>query len=374
MAISNSDQGRVASMDDIETTVDGDFHITERQEDFIEYIDDPYQSMMFDGEKEMTDNLSYLSSFYPSAGLFATGVVSGKIDNPSVRTKEAVKEGMEILNIDRVHADPTRNLYLGIVHHDDLAAGLANAYNSWVLDEIYDASEGIYGPVVVAPQMPNKAAEEIDDRKDEPGVVSVFVPSGGTHPPLGNEQYWPIYEAAENAGLPVVFHNASGTQIGNFPLQFQGTNRYFSNHVPTHAMTHMMHITDMITRGVPVEFDELEFVIQEAGLGWIPYLMRRMDNEYAEKREDVPMLEQPPSEYINDQFYFTSQPIEGAKEPDYLHSIVRLLGPDNLMFSSDYPHLDFDHSDELLRGLRGEFSNEEITNIYGGTAVEVFDF
>lgn len=374
MAHANSDQERVTSMDDIETTVDSDFHITERQEDFIKYIDDPYQGMLFDGEKEMTDNLSYLSSFYPSAGLFATGVVSGKIDNPSVRTKEAVKEGMEVLNIDRVHADPTRNLYLGIVHHDDLAAGLANAYNSWVLDQIYDESEGIYGPVVVAPQKPNKAAEEIDDRKDEPGVASVFIPSGGTHPPLGNEQYWPIYEAADNAGLPVVFHNASGTQIGNFPLQFQGTNRYFSNHVPTHAMTHMMHITDMITRGVPVEFDELDFVIQEAGLGWIPYLMRRMDNEYAEKREDVPMLEQPPSEYINDQFYFTSQPIEGAKEPDYLHSIVRLLGPDNLMFSSDYPHLDFDHSDELLRGLRGELSNEELANIYGGTALEVFDF
>lgn len=371
--MARANQERVTSLDDVETTVDGDFHLTERQEDFIDYIDDPYHSMMFDG-KGMSDNLNYLSSFYPSAGLFVTGVVSGKVDNPVVRTKQDVREGMEILNVDRVHADPTQNLYLGIVHHDDLAAGLANAYNSWALDQIYDEDAGIYGPVVVAPQKPNKAAEEIDERKDEPGVVSVFIPSGGTHPPLGNERYWPIYKAAENAGLPVVFHNASGTQIGNFPLQFQGTNRYFSNHVPTHAMTHMTHITDMITRGVPVEFDNLEFVVQEAGLGWIPYLMRRMDNEYAEKREDIPMLEQPPSEYIDDQFYFTSQPIEGAKEPDYLQSIVRLLGPDNLMFSSDYPHLDFDHSDELMRGLRGEFTSDDLANIYGGTAMEVFDF
>ncbi len=373
MAKSDSAQDRIRSIDDIQTTVDGDFHITERQEDFIEYIDDPYHSMMFDGRK-MSDNLSYLSSFYPSAGLFATGVVSGKIDNPTVNSKETVEKGMEVLNVDRVHADPTQNLYLGIVHHDDLAAALANAYNSWVIENIYDKDIGIYGPAVVAPQRPDKAAEEIDDRKNEDEIVSVFIPSGGTHPPLGNEKYWPIYEAAEDAGLPVVFHNASGTQIGNFPLQFQGTNRYFSNHVPTHAMTHMMHITDMITRGVPVKFNELDFVVQEAGLGWIPYLMQRMDNEYAEKREDVPMLEQPPSEYINDQFYFTSQPIEGAKDPDYLNSIVRLLGPDNLMFSSDYPHLDFDHSDELLRGLRSQFTSEEISNIYGGTAIKVFDF
>jgi len=366
-------QGKtVNSLDDIETSVDGDFHLTEQQDDFIEYIEDPFHSMIFGGDS-MQDNAGYLNSFYPSAGLFATGVVTGKVQNPSVRTKEDVIEGKKFLGVDKVHADPTLNLYLGVVHHDDLAAALARAYNEWVLTEIYDESEGIHGPIAVAPQKPYKAAEEIDDRKNESGVSSVYIPSGGTHPPLGNEKYEPIYEAAENAGLSITLHNASGTQMINFPLQFIGTNRYLSNHVPTHAMTHMMHITDMITRGVPVQFPDLEFVFQEAGIGYIPYLMRRLDNEYSEKREDAPMLEQMPSEYIHDQFYFTSQPAEGIKESQYITNQVELLGPDNLMFSSDYPHLDFDHSEELLRALKGSFSDEEIANIYGGTAVEVFD-
>jgi len=364
--------GGVSSLDDIDTTVDGDFHLTERQEDFIGYIEDPFRSMLFGGD-EMRDNAGYLESFYPSAGLFATGVVTGKIQNPSVRTKADVLEGKELLDIDTVHVDPTLNLYLGIVHHDDLAAALARAYNEWVLDDIYDESEGIHGPITVAPQKPTRAAEEIDDRKNEEGISSVYVPSGGTHPPLGNERYHPIYEAAAAADLPITFHNASGTQMINFPLQFIGTNRYLSNHAPTHAMTHMMHITDMITRGIPVRFPDLDFVFQEAGIGWIPYLMRRLDNEYAEKREDAPMLEQMPSEYIDDQFYFTSQPVEGAKDTRYVTSMVDLLGPENLMFSSDYPHLDFDHSDELLRALRGALSAEELANVYGGTAVEVFD-
>lgn len=370
--MSEPDTGAINSIRDVPVSVDSDFHITERQEDFIEYIDDPFHSMLFGG-REAQDSMGYLSSFYPSSGLFATGIASGKIQNPEVRTKEDVIEGKEFLEIDKVHVDPTLNLYLGIVHHDDLAAALARAYNAWVLDRIYDENEGIHGPIAVAPQKPTKAAEEIDDRRNERGVSSVYVPSGGTHPPLGNERYHPIYEAAERAGLPVTFHNASGTQMINFPLQFIGTNRYLSNHAPTHAMTHMMHVTDMITRGVPVRFPDIDFVFQEAGIGWIPYMMRRLDNEYSEKREDAPMLEKMPSEYIRDQFYFTSQPAEGLKDSRYITSMVQLLGSDNLMFSSDYPHLDFDSPSELLRALKGTLTDEELTNVYGGNAMEVFD-
>jgi predicted TIM-barrel fold metal-dependent hydrolase len=136
----------------------------------------------------------------------------------------------------------------------------------------------------------------------------------------------------------------------------------------------MTHLTDMIVRGTPVRFPDLEFVYQEAGLGWVPYMMRRLDNEYSEKREDAPMLEQMPSEYIRDQFYFTSQPVEGSKDSQYITSIVDLMGVNNLMFSSDYPHLDFDHSGELLRALRGSFTGEELNNVYGQTALDVYRF
>lgn len=370
MTGNDADAGGIRSLADVTTTVDADFHVTETQEDFIGYIEDPFRSML--AREGGSSNMAYLSSFYPSAGLFVPGVVSGKVNNPTVRTREAVLEGMALLEMDRVHLDPTLNLYLGGVHHDDLAVALARAYNEWALDRLYDPDAGIHGPVTVAPQRPEAAAEEIDDRRDEPGVASVFVPSGGTHPPLGNERYHPIYEAAEAAGLPIAFHSASGTQMLNFPLQFHGTNRYLSNHAPTHAMTHMMHLTDMITRGIPVRFPDLAFVFQEAGLGWVPYMMKRLDNEFAEKRADAPMLEQMPSEYIRDRCYFTSQPVEGADDPDYLASIVRLLGPGNLMFSSDYPHLDFDHPDYLLRGLRSSLSDEQLDGIYGGTAASVF--
>lgn len=371
MASTQTAGGRIRNIDDLEITVDADFHVTERQRDFITYLDDPFKSVVLRDGADF--NMEYLQSFYPSAGLFVTGVVSGKIQNPTVTSRDDIREGMMLLEMDHVHVDPTLNLYLGGVHHDQLATALARAYNIWAIEQLYEPSDGIHGPILVAPQRPTDAAEEIDDRRNEAGISSVFIPSGGVHPPLGNECYNPIYDAAQSAGFPITLHSASGTQMLNFPLQFHGTNRYISNHAPTHAMTHMMHITDMVTRGVFVRFADLDFVFQEAGLGWVPYMVKRLDNEYAEKREDVPMLDHPPSTYINDRCYFTSQPVEGADDPDYISSIVRLLGPENLLFSSDYPHLDFDHSDYLLRALRTSLSDDELAGIYGETARRVFD-
>lgn len=371
MSERNSQTNQISAIEDVELVIDSDAHISEQQKDFLPYIEEPFHSLLIDSQDDIP--MDYLKDFYPTAGLF-TPVATGKTKMNRVQTQEDIEEGKELLNIDRTISTPTLNLYLGCVHHDDLAGALAHAYNEWALDNIYNTEKGIYGPVVVAPQKPQKAAEEIRERAGTSEIVSVFIPSGGVHPPLGNEQYWPIYEAAEEAGLPVMLHNASGTQMLSFPLQFHGTNRYLSNHAPTHSMIHMTHLTDMITRGVPVRFPNLDFVFQEAGIGWIPYIMRRLDNEYAEKRQDAPMLEKTPSEYIDRQYYFTSQPIEGAKDPEYLTSMIDLMGPDNLMFSSDYPHLDFDSSDALLQAIRGTFSDETINNIYGQTALDIYDF
>lgn len=369
--MSEADTQTLTSIQDVEMVIDSDFHLSEQQDDFLSYLDSPFHDMLFHEDQDIP--MGYLQDFYPTAGLL-TPVATGNVEMNKVRSQEDIVAGKELLNVDRAIVTPTLNLYLGCVHHDDLAGALARAYNEWVLNEIYNPDEGIYGPVVVAPQKPQEAAAEIEDRAGEDGIVSVFVPSGGVHPPLGNEQYFPIYEAAEKAGLPVQLHSASGTQMLSFPLQFHGTNRYLSNHAPTHAMIHMTHMTDMITRGIPVRFPDLDIVFQEAGLGWVPYMTRRLDNEYSEKRHDAPMLEKMPSEYIDDQCYFTSQPVEGAKESDYISSIVRLLGPDNLMFSSDYPHLDFDNSDYLFNALKSSFEREDVQNVYGQTGMEIYDF
>lgn len=353
--------------------VDTDMHITEKQDDFFPYLPDPFDKLF----AEQSDEEEYASThqnFYPSSG-YLTQISRGTVNPDTLRTKDDVMRAMNLLDVDKSVITPSQNLHLPGVHHDELAVALASAYNSWVLETMVDESEGLYTTTLIAPQIPDKAAEEIDDRADESGMVGVMLPSGGVNPPLGDERYYPIYEACEDAGLPLLLHGSTGESgMWSFPFQHQGTKRWLEIHTFAHVAQSMMHFTSMLTHGIPVRFPDLDVVFQEGGLGWIPFMTRRIDHEYAGNKDDAPMLEKMPSEYVNDQFYFTSQPVEGTGDPEYVSQTVRAFnGADRLMFSSDYPHFDFDNTDELMKLLQG-FDDEEIENIYGRTALELFDF
>jgi predicted TIM-barrel fold metal-dependent hydrolase len=362
----------VNRLEQVDEVVDCDFHLTERQEDLMPYLPDPWGKMFQRGMEEDAEDYGVLSSFYPLPGSINT-VTLGQADSDSVRSRAEVKAGMEKFHIDKAVTTPTLNLLLGAVRNEELAAAIATAYNRWQDDVITDADKGIYGTVIVSPQNPEKGAEEIERWADDPSIVGVFLPPTGVIPFLGHPMYEPIYEAAERNGLPIFMHNSASTVMDSFPAIHRFLTRYFSIHTVSHPIQHICNVTDIITRGLPVKYPDLNWVIQEAGIGYIPFLMNRMDHQYHQNTEDVPMLEKVPSEYLKDQFYFTSQPIEGAENPEYVQDMVTHMGGDRtLMFSSDYPHFDFDNTDELMK-LLAPFSEDEINNIYGQTAAGLLD-
>lgn len=371
------ESGRLSSVADLSPVVDTDLHLTEQEENILPYLEEPFDELLAvddsTGGVQGQVEGGYLGQLYPSAG-HLTPTDTGQAESDEVRTPEDVERAMDLLGLDDAILTPGLNLRLGLVHHDELAGGFMTAYNNWLLDAILDEGRDYHGAMVVAPQKPELAAEEIDRRATEKGIKAVMIPGGGVHPPLGRRQYFPIYEAAQDVGLPVVIHNAATGILGNYPLQWRGTKRYIEVHVPYHPAEHMWHLSTMLTSGVPVRFPDLTFVLQESGIGWIPYFLHRYDNEYSKKTYDAPLLEGRPSDYIRRQFYFTSQPTEGLDDPEYLCNTIRMFGgAERLMFSSDYPHYDFDYTDSLLSVLRTEFEPDEIRNIYGSTATEVFD-
>lgn len=360
----------IDSIEQIETVVDTDVHTTENLvEDLFPRLPDPFDKLL------NVEKTSYVAGqVLPSAG-YVTPEDYGTVTPHDNREPEHVRAAMSQFDLDRLVLTGGHTLRLGMAHHHELAAALATAYNDWTLDTLVDEVDGCYAAAVVAPQRADMAAEEIDRLADEEGIVGVLIPSGGVTPTLGQDQYFPIYEAAEDAGLPVMFHGAGTGAISTFPMHWHGTKRYLDIHVTNHPAEHMFHLSSLLTNGVPVRFPDLEFVFQEAGVGWIPYFMRRYDQEYSEKRQDAPLLEKRPSEYIRESFYFTSQPFEGADDPSYITNMVRLFGgEDRLMFSTDFPHPDFDNTDQLLKALRSEFDADELNDIYGGTALDVFAF
>jgi predicted TIM-barrel fold metal-dependent hydrolase len=368
------DANRIRSLDSVDVIVDTDAHVTESIDDLVMYMDDNHEGIrriIEDAAHPSHDVYSVAHPLPPFIHTEAFGDVYG--DKPT-GTVEAKRSEMEEFDLDYSILGPTLNLALATVNNDHAAVALANAYNSWVLDQFIDADETIRTPVVAAPQVPERAAEEIDDRADEDGVVAVTIPSTGLVPPAGHRIYDPIYEAAEDNDLPVMFHSGSGATADIFPVMRKWAETYAEDHAMVHPFTAMWNLTTMLFRGVPERFPDLTFVFQEAGIGWIPYTLWRLDDHYLELSDEIPALDRLPSEYVHEQFYFTTQPLgHTARNPEHLAMAIEMAGPDNLMYSSDLPHPDFDPPEELFDRINGHFDRETVAGIMGETACEVYD-
>lgn len=350
--------------------VDADFHMTEQMDDLGPYLSDRWEYLLSGGGR--------FDGFYdpfPSSGVVPVHILSGRAQTHhphAVRTTEDVYEGMDLFGSDAALVTPGDvMLDLAMVHHEQLASSLASAYNEFYLTEVAD--DPFYGAIAIAGQQPEEAAEEIETHADDSAVAAAYLPVGGLNPPLGDRRYAPIYEACERYDLPLVMHSTASAPMVSFPRQFEGLNRAMSNHAIAHPFQQATNVVSMVTNGIPELYD-VDFVFQEAGLGWVPYFMHRLDGEYFAQREDAPLLEKPPSEYMKEDFYYTSQPMEGLQTaPEYVCSVARHMGgPESLMWASDYPHHDFDHLDAIVRTLNKEFSVAELADVFGGTAREVF--
>jgi predicted TIM-barrel fold metal-dependent hydrolase len=108
-------------------------------------------------------------------------------------------------------------------------------------------------------------------------------------------------------------------------------------------------VTSLVFEGVFERFPKLKVVLIEGGFAWAPALCWRMDKHWERMRSETPHLTRPPSEYVREHVWFTTQPIEEPDDPQHLADVIARVGWDRLMFSTDYPHWDFDDLQHVFR-------------------------
>jgi predicted TIM-barrel fold metal-dependent hydrolase len=233
----------------------------------------------------------------------------------------------------------------------EFGAALATAANDWQVDKWLSKEPRLNGAIVVPQEDAAAAVAEIEARANDRRFVQITM-----HPraiePVGRKRYWPIYQAAADKRLPVSMHTAAyGTaaNTGGGWLSF-----YLEEH---YAVAHAIQtaLVSMIFEGVFERFPKLKLVLIEGGFAWLPPLLWRMDREFERMRDEVLHLKRKPSEYFRDHVWLTTQPVEEPPVTKHLNEVLRWIGPDRLLFSTDYPHWDFDHPDRAFRvGLSPE--------------------
>ena len=222
------------------------------------------------------------------------------------------------------------------------AIALARAFNNYFMNEWLAVDSRYRLAMCVAAHDPLEAAKEIRRIGNEEGIVAVFLPLLNIL--MGNRHYYPIYEAAEECGLPILIH-PTGTE-GGFQTSVAFAGGIPSTYIERHTIFPELAIgalTSMVFEGVFVRFPGLKVVVAEFGYSWAPHLMWRMDQNWREFRPEVPWIVHEPSKYVLDHVRFTTQPAEEPEREEYVLQILEMVHAERtMMFSTDYPHWDTD--------------------------------
>ncbi len=264
-------------------------------------------------------------------------------------------------------------LGISLTPDPDYGNAIASAYNDLLIEKWLKFSPRFKGSLLINHSDPPAAAQEIDRLGSHPGIVQTIMASGSTRL-FGQRFYHPIYEAAERHGLPVAVHpGTEGAGISGAPTPSGFPTRYMEWHniLPTN---YMAHVNSLVCEGVFEKFPKLKFVAVEGGVAWLPHLMWRMDKNYKALRATTPWLKRLPSEYIKEHVRLTTQPIEEPEDHRHLLQIFEMIDAGRtLMFSSDYPHWDFDNPKMALpplpKELKPRIMADNAAELYGLTTV-----
>lgn len=226
------------------------------------------------------------------------------------------------------------------------AAALCRALNDIQVADFLDPEPRLRASICIPHESPEHAVAEIERRAGDPRFVQVLFPSG-THLPVADAKYRPIYAAAAAAGLPIGMHlgGTEGHRGDGWPSFYLEQHGWYGN-----AMA--MALTSLVAGGVFDELPDLRLVLVEGGITWLPSLLWGLDAGWAAFRDDVPGLHRPPSEILRERCWFTTQPIDEPENLAHLATTLRHAGlTDRILFASDYPHWDFDDPVTALRVL-----------------------
>jgi predicted TIM-barrel fold metal-dependent hydrolase len=239
---------------------------------------------------------------------------------------------------------PSRGFWISNMTDPELARECARAFNDWCAEDFMSASRRLVPAAVTSALDTDDAVAELK-RAAALGFQAVYLPSS---PPLDrpfNSEVWePLWDAAEEAGIPLCFHIGTGSTP---QVVARGQGGAVINYVET-FFPGQRTVTHLVASGALDRHPALRIFIAEAGAAWIPALADRMEEGYRQHDMFVrPKLSRSPREIVFNQVYTSFQ-----HDPSALQAVEH-MNYRNVMWGSDYPHLEgtFPHTQEVLRGL-----------------------
>ncbi len=269
--------------------------------------------------------------------LAEAGFASGKQTRPSdptQRREDQERDGVEaeiIYGIIGISRGIMGNKGLG---DPALLAGVYHAYNQYIA-EFNRSMPGRYFGLGCLPNHDGLAAADEVRHCAALGLKGLLFVPWGSAMPAWHEMWEPMWSAAEAANLVLSFHvfEGGGATVG---YEVKGVRHpaVIGSWTVVAPMQMDEILVSVILAGVCERHPRLKLVLGESGIGYLPYILERLDDTYEERLADDLRLPLPPSAYFKRQIYATFQ-----KDFHGVRAMAE-IAPDNVMWGSDYPHRD----------------------------------
>jgi len=284
--------------------------------------------------------------------------------DPRVRLGDMDREAIDLAVL-----YPSLGLNFWSITDVDAATSLARAYNDWLAQYCAADPRRLYGAAMVPWQSIDAAMAELRRAHDELGFRVVFLrPNPCLGRTIAHPRHEPFWALAEELDVTVGIHEGSSNTVETL-----GAHRPPFNPLILHAMSHafeqMLSCAQLIALGVMERYPHLRFVFLEAGGGWAPYWLWRLDEQVDGFGGYCPDMKLTPSEYFARQCWISFE----IDEPS-LVALAPLIGADRIVWGSDYPHHDstFPGAVDALRETIGPLPATVQQRILGANALACY--
>jgi predicted TIM-barrel fold metal-dependent hydrolase len=277
---------------------------------------------------------------------------------------------LRLLDMDRDHLAVSviyGPLSLGFPIDDpELQRACFAAWNDWAVDEFNAVDPDRLCVLAFLPgHSPEAAAAELERcaaRGHRGAIIGAFDID------LGDRAWDRLWAAGEQTGVPISFHIRGGTSSR---LSYQLGKWQSAAYASVLPLQLDEPLAIMIFSGALERHPGLKLVLAEAGIGWLPYFLARMDLEWESLRDK---LDYAPA--ISPSELFRRQVIATFEEEPLAAQLIPMLGADIIMWASDYPHTDstFPNSLHAVEETLGSLSEDDLRKITATNCARMYGF
>jgi predicted TIM-barrel fold metal-dependent hydrolase len=250
----------------------------------------------------------------------------------------------------------------------DLAAACVSAWNDFMLDEWSAGAPGRQIPLGLVPYWDiDRTVAEIKriTALGTRAISFIETPHAVGLPSFHSTHWDPMYAAMQDAGIPLCLHFGSG---GAPTVAPGGPSTAL---IATYGLNSVQCTIELLNSRMFERFPGLRVAMSEGGIGWMPYVVERCDYVWERHRYHSGMDDaMRPSEIFRKHIFgcFISDDAGLAN--------LELIGTDNVMFESDYPHSDsnWPHSRKRLEQSLLNVPDDQAHKVAELNARRLFNF